>query len=93
MSKLDELDKGFDEEFKNHSLWLDVEEGLTRWTSKDKIKTFARKYYDLGRLEEREALKERLMEAKYRFHNPKEECECETCFVINPLLSTLNNKK
>lgn len=67
MSKLDELDKQFDEKFiipKGHFSgdgWENVE-GKQFWGkySQDggvSIKSFARKYYELGKLEEREALK------------------------------------
>ncbi|MDE2016056.1 MAG: hypothetical protein KGI72_06055, partial [Patescibacteria group bacterium] len=39
--------------------------------------------------QEREAMLEMLMERKYRNHDPKEDCDCDVCHVLNPLIEEL----
>lgn len=92
MSKLDELDKGFRE--MRHLFYSSAEY--------ERVKDFARKYYDLGKLEEREALKKMAKD-----YDEKMECaygNCRDCshvavaraklrLFVEKFLSTLNNEK
>ena len=110
MSKLDELDKEWDERFgekvieegKRHVVieGMIFEGGTVKKTSRTfadskEVKAFARKYYELGKLEEREAMK-KIVENKISSFKRRsitmleEQIAVET---LSDLLSTLNNQK
>lgn len=79
MSKLDELDKGFRE--MRHLFYSSAEY--------ERVKDFARKYYDLGKLEEREALKKMVEKNCRYFCKGKTTKQLPVCPHAN-LLNELN---
>lgn len=88
MSKLDELDLEFDGKFVEGMNYI---ANANKLGTKEAIKSFARKYHELGKLEERETLEKRIESMRHLPH-PGVHCSCLE-IEKQVVLSTLNNEK